>query len=124
MAYSAAEDSGSFDDWWSVFEKAIKADNYKMVCIASTKIQNHEDFSTAIKDKKVVVNKVEQEGKYYLLYQHARCSLLESPQKLDEIWGWCEIKHDLHGWGTSFGDNKYSLNAVKGFIYLRFWSYV
>ncbi len=111
MAYSAAEDSDSFDDWWSVFEKAVAADDYKIVCIASTKLQNHNDFSTAIKDKKAKVNKVEQDGRYYLYYQHARCSLLESPQKIDEIWGWCEIRHDQHGWG-----NGNSLNAVKGFI--------
>ena len=116
MAYSAAEDSGSFDDWWSVFEKAVAADDYQIVCIASTKLQNHSDFATAIKDKKARVNKVEQDGRYYLYYQHARCSLLESPEKIDEIWGWCEIRHDQHGWGTSLGNDKYSLNAVKGFI--------
>lgn len=116
MAYSAAEDSGSFDDWWSVFEKAVDADDYQIVCIASTKLQNHSDFETAIKDKTAKVNKVDQNGRYYLYYQHARCSLLESPEKIDEIWGWCEIRHDQHGWGTSLGNDKYSLNAVKGFI--------
>ena len=116
MAYSAADDSDSFDDWWTVLEKAVKADNYQIVCIASTKLQNHSDFSTAINDKKVVVNKVEQDGKYYLFYQHARCSLIESPDKIDEIWGWCEIRYSQHGWGASFGNNKYSLNAVKGVI--------
>ena len=42
--------------------------------------------------------------------------MLESPEKIDEIWGWCEIRHDQHGWGTSLGNDKYSLNAVKGFI--------
>jgi len=116
MAYSAAQDSGSFDDWWSVFEKAVDADDYKIVCIASTKLQNHSDFETAIKDKTVRVNKVDQNGKCYLYYQHARCSLLESPEKIDEIWNWCEIRHEQHGWGTSLGNDKYSLNAVKGFV--------
>ncbi|MBE5748899.1 MAG: hypothetical protein E7344_04670 [Clostridiales bacterium] len=116
MAYSAAEDSGSFDDWWSVFEKAVKADNYKIVCISSAKLQNHSDFATAIKDKKAKVNNIEQEGRYYLYYQHARCSLLESPEKIDEIWNWCEIRHEQHGWGTSLGNDTYSLNGIKGFV--------
>ena len=110
MAYSAAEDSGSFDDWWSVFEKAVDADDYQIVCIASTKLQNHSDFETAIKDKTVRVNKVDQNGKCYLYYQHARCSLLESPEKIDEIWNWCENRHGQTSWKAN------ELNAVKGFI--------
>ena len=51
-----------------------------------------------------------------MYYQHARCSLLESPEKIDEIWNWCEIRHDQHGWGTSIGNDTYSINGVKGFI--------
>ena len=57
-------------------------------------MQARSDFSTSISNKKVLIDNVEKKGKYYLFYQHARCSLLESPEKADAIWSWCKVKYN------------------------------
>lgn len=116
MAYTAAENTNEFEDWWILMEKSIDADNYKMVCTATDKIEKHADFATAIKDKKVEVDAVSHDGKFYVVYQRARCSLLSTPEKAEEIWNWCEVRHTQYGWGTYISSNKYSLNAIKGYI--------
>lgn len=93
MAHSAAKNSGEFDDWWVVFEKSLDAQNNQMVCVASDNLQKHTDFSVLINGKTSKINDVEIDAKYYLLYHHARCSLIESPDKADEIWDWCKVKY-------------------------------
>ena len=116
MAHSAAKNSDSFDDWWVLFERALEAESNQMVCVATDSMQKHSDYSAAIKDKKVMANNVEQDGKYYVLYQQARCSLLESPEKSEEIWNWCVIKYKQNGWGSYVSTDLYMLNAIKGYV--------
>ena len=116
MAYSAADKSDSFEDWWIVFERAVDADDYQMVCTATDKIEKHADFSALIQDKKVDIKGVSHDGKFYVVYQRARCSLLSAPEKAAEIWTWCEVRHTQYGWGSYISTNNYSLNAIKGYI--------
>ena len=116
MAHTAAKDSNSFDDWWVVFERSLDAQDNKMVCISAETLQKHSDFKDNIADKKVTLNGNDCDGKQYLLYQQARCSLLESPHKMQEIWDWCKVKYDNQGWGSAITTQDYASNVITGFV--------
>ena len=126
LAYTQAERSNDFEDWWGSLIKSIDAQSWDKAYFSAERLQQHEEYSQKISEKTIKVGRVSYDAKYYVRYNYVKCGVLAFKNDENRRAQFLEyaIKDltNVNGWGTyisnagDYGYNVYTPNPIKGYV--------